>query len=149
MFIPKSRAVKVLQFGLASALGFVVAEAILIIGVIAIFRAVDVPGFAASSRTILGLDILAFGIGVTVAFAINEKVTFTRREVVGNGKKSRIYRWGKYQVASLFGNVIIVFVQLMLLGLISLSPVIGNVAGAIVSYPMTYALSTHFVWGSR
>jgi len=149
LFIPKSRAIKIFQFGLASALGFLVAEAILAIGVIAIFHAIDVPGFATSSRTILGLDILAFGIGVTVAFAINEKVTFTHQEEGSNGWKSRIYRWGKYQVASLIGNLIIVIVQLVLLGLVSLSPVIGSIAGAIVSYPMTYALSTYFVWGSR
>lgn len=47
------------------------------------------------------------------------------------------------------GNVITVLVQLMLLAMISLSPVFGNIIGAIVSYPLTYIVSMHFVWGIR
>ncbi|MDA4115619.1 MAG: hypothetical protein OK442_03570 [Thaumarchaeota archaeon] len=45
------------------------------------------------------------------------------------------------------GNVLIVAVQLTLLATISLSPVFGSVVGAVVSYPVTYAVSMHFVWG--
>jgi hypothetical protein len=52
----------------------------------------------------------------------------------------------RYQLASLLGNVLIVGVQFALLATISLSPVFGSVVGAIVSYPLTYAVSMRFVW---
>ncbi|HVB12096.1 MAG TPA: hypothetical protein VNE86_03110, partial [Nitrososphaerales archaeon] len=67
-------------------------------------------------------------------------------------KKGRVnwfVRWYKYQLAALLGNVVIVLVQLALLATISLSPVIGNVIGAVVSYPVTYFVSMRFVWGVR
>ena len=88
--------------------------------------------------------MLAFGVGVTAAFVINERVTVRAR---GDGRAGWLARWGKYQLASLLGNVLIVAVQLALLAAVSLSPVFGSIVGAVVSYPVTYAVSMHFVWG--
>ena len=47
------------------------------------------------------------------------------------------------------GNLGIAGVQLALLAGISLFPPIGGIVGAMASYPLTYALSMHFVWGVR
>ena len=137
---------RIARFAVASGTGFLIAEIILFLGVLLFYHTTKVPSVAYSSLTILGLNALAFGIGVTVAFTINERVTVKGRE---RRKKPAnwLVRWGKYQLASLLGNVIIVIIQLTLLATISLSPVAGNIIGAIASYPVTYAVSMRFVWG--
>jgi len=139
---------RVAKFGIASGIGFLVTEVILALGVIASYHTIEVPNLSHSSLTILGLDALAFGVGVTVAFEINERVTVKLHSQDGpRGHTAWLARWGKYQLASLLGNLVIVAVQLALLATVSLSPVLGSLAGAIVSYPITYAVSMHFVWG--
>jgi putative flippase GtrA len=139
---------RIAKFAAAVGLGFLVAEAILALGVMASYHTIEVPGFVHSSPTILGLDALAFGTGVTVAFIINEQVTIEhQRQQRSKGRASWFVRWCRYQLASLIGNVMIVGVQLALLAMISLSPILGTVIGAVVSYPLTYIVSMHFVWG--
>ncbi len=134
---------RIVKFALASSIGFLIAEAILVLGVLALYHTTKVPGITSSSLAILGLDALAFGVGVTAAFVINERVTVRGHH---RGGASWLVRWGKYQLAALLGNVLIVVVQLALLATISLSPVFGSVVGAVVSYPVTYAVSMYFVW---
>jgi putative flippase GtrA len=138
---------RVAKFAVASGVGFLVTEAILASGVMLLYHGTSVPANASSSPTLIGLNALAFGIGVTVAFIINERVT-----VKGEGEETRkgwtnwLVRWGKYQLAALLGNVVTVGVQLALLAAFSLSPIYGNIVGAIVSYPVSYVVSMRFVW---
>jgi len=140
-------ALRVVKFAVASGLGFVIAEAILVLGVITLYHTTKVPSFGDSSPTILGLDVMALGIGVTAAFMLNERVTVRGQgEERRRGRGNWLVRLGKYQLSSLLGNLLIVGVQLALLATISLSPVIGSVVGAVVSYPVTYAVSMAFVW---
>ncbi len=134
---------RIVKFALASGIGFLIAEAILILGVLELYHTTRVPAITSSSLAILGLDALALGVGVTAAFVINERVTVRGQ---GGGRASGLVRWGKYQLAALMGNVLIVVVQLALLATVSLSPVFGSVVGAVVSYPVTYAVSMYFVW---
>ena len=141
---------RIAKFAVASGIGFLIAEVILVLGVIFFYHTTQIPSVAFSSPTVLGLNALAFGTGVNAAFMINECVTV---KGLGNErKKGRVnwfVRWYKYQLAALLGNVVIVLVQLALLATISLSPVIGNILGAVVSYPVTYFVSMRFVWGVR
>ncbi len=39
-----------------------------------------------------------------------------------------------------------IMVQLLLLKEVSFPPILGNIVGAIVSFPVTYLLAVHFVW---
>jgi putative flippase GtrA len=141
---------RIVKFALATGTGFLVNEVILVLGVIAFYHSTEVPSLAHSSFTILGLDALALGIGDSVGFMINERAT-----VRGQGEQRRkghvnwFVRWCKYQLAALLGNLVIVGVQLGLFATILLSPVFGNIVGAIVSYPVTYIISMRFVWGVR
>lgn len=138
---------RIAKFALASGIGFLIAEAIVILGVVAFYHSTQVPSLAYSSPALLGLDALAFGAGATAAFIINERVTVRGQgEGARRGVASWIVRLCKYQLASLLGNVLIVGVQLALLATISLSPVFGSVVGAVVTYPVTYAVSMRFVW---
>lgn len=56
-------------------------------------------------------------------------------------------RFLKFQAVSESGNVGIVLVQLLLLATLSVTPLVGTVVGAIVTYPMVYMISIWFVWG--
>ncbi len=141
---------RVVRFAVASGTGFLVNEAVVVLGVLVLYHSIRVPSFGSSSLSILELDAIALGIGDTVAFLINERVT-----VRGQGeerRKGRLHwsvRWGEYQLTSLLGNVMIVGVQLAFLATLSLSPVFGNVIGAVVSYPVTYVVSMRYVWRVR
>jgi putative flippase GtrA len=134
---------RIVKFAIATGLGFLFAEGILVLGVFLLYHTIEVPGLS-SSPTILGLDALALGAGSTFAFLVNERVTVTKRD--SRTSASWPVRWVKYQFAKLLGNIIIVVVQLALLAAVSLSPVFGSIVGAVVSYPVTYAVSMRLVW---
>lgn len=135
---------RVVKFAMATGTGFIVNESILVTGLFATYRTTHIPGFQISSLPILGLDVLALGTGDTVAFLINERVTVKDSE--RKGKLNWLTRWGKYQMAAFMGNAMIASVQLTLLATTSLYPAVGSIVGAMVSYPVTYVVSMHFVW---
>jgi putative flippase GtrA len=134
---------RIVKFAIATGLGFLVAEAVLVLGVIALYHTWTVPGLS-ESPTILGLDALGLGVGSTAAFLLNERVTVTKQD--SRTSASWPVRWVKYQLAKLLGNILVVVVQLALLATVSLSPIYGSIVGAILSYPVTYAVSMVFVW---
>jgi len=138
---------RVAKFAIATGIGFLVVEAILALGTLILFSGTKVPSNDYSSPKILGLNALAFGIGVTVSFFLNER--FTVRNQGGqrvSDAKSVLVRLLKTQLAFLFGNLVMIGVQLFLLAEFNLTPAIGNIIGAIVSYPVTYFTSMRFVW---
>jgi len=136
------------KFGIAGIIGFLVAEAIITFGVLLIYGNVNVPGTAYSSLTLLELNIIAFAIGVTVGFFVNERIT-VRNQGEQRSKKSKrsvIVRLLKFQGVYAAGNAVTIGVQLALLAAISLSPILGNIAGAIVAFPLSYFISMRYVW---
>jgi putative flippase GtrA len=80
---------RVAKFAVANGIGFLIAEVILVLGVLIFYHTTKVPSVAYSSPTILGLNALAFGIGVTVAFIINERVTVRGQVEEGRLRKGR------------------------------------------------------------
>ncbi|MGD1055450.1 MAG: GtrA family protein [Nitrososphaerales archaeon] len=136
------------KFAMVSGIGFLVSEAILTVEVLAFYHATKVPGVASASVTILGMDVVAFGVGVTVAFFLNERFTAAvPDEQRARDGKSVLFRWAKYQLVALLGNAIIIGVQLALLGEFSLSPLAGVIIGAAISFPVSYVVSMRLVWG--
>lgn len=144
--------IRVAKFGVATGAGFLVIEAILILGMILFYHTMQVPSIAFSSPIILGLTALAFGVGATASFVVNERVTFRDKTKSRRKAKTQAHwlaRWSKFQLACLFGNVTIIVLQLVLLATISLSPAFGHILGSLVTYPVTYVISSHFVWEIR
>jgi putative flippase GtrA len=135
------------KFGIAGAVGFLVAEAIIIIGLYVIYGRANIPSTIYSSPVLLVLNIVAFVIGVTVGFFINEQITVKN---VGDqrqkGVKNTSIRLLKFQAVYAIGNAITIGVQLGLLDAFSLSPAIGNIIGAIVAFPVSYFFSMRIVW---
>src|SRR5487761_1654838 len=132
----------------AGIIGFLVAEAIITFGVLVLYGNANVPGATYSSLTLLELNIIAFAIGVTVGFFVNEHITVRnqREQRSRKGKRSVIGRLLEFQGVYAAGNVITIGVQLALLAAITLSPVLGNIVGAIVAFPLSYFISMRYVW---
>ncbi len=133
------------KFGIATAIGFLITEVILTLGVYIVYHTFSVPSADSFTPTLLELNAIAFGIGVSVAFFLNEKVT-VNKQAAHKGAKNTIVALLKYQLVSLAGNLLTVGVQLALLRNLSVPPTLGNIVGALVSFPLTYFVSMKLVW---
>jgi putative flippase GtrA len=137
----------VAKYGIAVATGFLVTELILTAGVFAVYHTLSVPSIDSFTPTLLELNALAFGIGVTVAFFLNEKISAEHQEVRGgSGAWNTTVRLLKFQLVSLAGNLVTIGVQLVLLRAFGIPPTLGNIVGAIVAFPISYFVSMKIVW---
>ena len=134
---------KAIKFGMAGIVGFIVAEIIIILGLLVIYGNTSVPSEIYSSSTLLGLNITAFVIGVAVGFFINERITI---KISGKGHWNTIIRLFKFELVYALGNAITIGIQILLLKSYSLSPALGNIIGAIVAFPASYLISMRVVW---
>jgi len=89
------------------------------------------------------LDVLSLVIGVSASFVVNERITV---HVPEGEDVSRFKRFLKFQAVSGVGNVGIIVVQLVLLAILEISPLIGTIIGAVVTYPLVYFISIKYVW---
>ena len=137
---------KIGTFGISSGIGFVVAESILTIGVLLIFGSIKVKTDVYESPALLLLDIFALSVGVTVSFFINQ-TSFKWAELIDptHALFSRLLR---FQLVSWGGNALIIGVQLLLLREFSISPSVGSIIGALVTFPIAYLFSMRYVWKS-
>ncbi|HUI22874.1 MAG TPA: GtrA family protein [Nitrososphaerales archaeon] len=133
------------QFGLAGIVGFLALEAILVAGLYAIYGSPSLPSNFVSSPGLLALDVFASVVGVVVGFFVNERTT-VRMMHWRKGWKDTLARLAKFEGAYALGSAITIAVQLALLAWLTLSPAVGNIVGAIVAYPVSYAISMRFVW---
>jgi putative flippase GtrA len=138
---------KLAKFGIASVTGFLVAELLLTLGVLLLFRKWSPPGDAYSSPVFLALDVGVLGFGVFVAFLINERFTVKVEPAGKNGaSKSWAARMLKFEGVNAVGNVAVLVVQFALFATLSVAPVVGSVVGSIAAYPITYLISMRLVW---
>ncbi len=133
------------KFGVAGVVGFLALEAILVVGLYALYGRADVPSEVASSPSLLALDIFASAMGVVVGFFVNEKTT-VRGSVPRKGAGSTLVRLVKFEGVYALGSTITIGIQLALLAAVGLSPAVGNMAGAVAAYPVSYFISMRVVW---
>jgi len=138
--------VKTLRFAIAGAAGFVVTEVVLTIGLLVFFGKLSIPHASFASPALLGLDVLSLLIGVSASFLVNERITVHVPKTVKGEEGKRLKRFLKFQAVSGIGNTGIVAVQLALLATVELSPLLGTVMGAVVTYPAVYYISIRYVW---
>jgi putative flippase GtrA len=135
------------KFGVAGAIGFLVAEGFIIAGLYALYGKTSIPSEIYASPALLGLNIVAFAVGVTVGFFVNEQITVRDvRPRSSNSLKSLLIRLLKFQGVYALGNAVTIGVQLLLLRSFSLNPALGNIAGAVVAFPVSYFFSMKIVW---
>jgi len=137
----------VVRFGIAAGIGFLIAEAITALGLFELYGRFTAPNDAYSSPGFLSIDVAALALGVAVSFFLNERITvdFDRTMNVG-ALHSLPARLLKFEGVNALGNLTLLMVQFILFWTLSLTPVVGNLVGAVVSYPVTYLVSMRFVW---
>jgi len=138
--------VKRIRFAIAGAVGFVVTEVVLTTGLLVFFGRLSIPHASFASPALLGLDILSLVIGVSASFIVNERITVHIPKIMKGEGANRFKRFLKFQAVSGVGNIGIVVVQLLLLATLELSPLLGTIAGALVTYPPVYYISVRYVW---
>jgi putative flippase GtrA len=137
--------VKTLRFAIAGVMGFGVTEAVLTVGLLVRYGRLTVPHASFSSLELLSLDALSLVVGVSASFVINERITVkVRRATQESG--NRLRRFLKFQVVSGVGNTGVVITQLILLTALAVSPLLGTLVGAVVTYPIVYFISIRYVW---
>ena len=144
-FEKKYGAVKTFRFAIAGILGFGVTEAVLTVGLLLLYGKLGIPHESFSSPGLLVLDILSLVVGVSASFVINERITVNVPRAT-DARTSRFRRFMKFQAVSGVGNAGIIVVQLLLLAVLEISPLLGSIVGAIVTYPIVYFISIHYVW---
>jgi putative flippase GtrA len=135
------------KFAIGSAVGFFDTLIILTIGTYLLYGTLSAPHSAFSSPHFIALNILAFVIGVTVAFFINETlIVRLEGRKVSYDVISTANRLGKFQLIFLAGNLVMVAIQLLLLKTFSVPPVLGTIVGAVFAFPISYFFSMRFIW---
>ncbi|MDA4130591.1 MAG: GtrA family protein [Thaumarchaeota archaeon] len=135
---------KIGTFGISSGIGFLVAEAILTAGAYFIFGSIKVKTFLSPSPGLLALDIFAFSIGVTVSFFINQ-TSFKWAELI-EPTHALFRRLLRFQLVSWGSNALIIGIQLLLWREFFLSPFVGNIVGALATFPLAYLFSMRYIW---
>jgi putative flippase GtrA len=138
--------VKRIRFAIAGGVGFVVTEVILTVGLLVFFGRLSLPHASFASPALLGLDVLSLVIGVSASFVVNERITVHVPKAAKGEGTTRFKRLLKFQAVSGIGNIGIVVVQLVLLATLELSPLLGTIVGALVTYPPVYYISIRYVW---
>ncbi len=138
--------VKTFRFAVAGALGFGVTEAVLTLGLLLLYGRLGVPQASYSSLELLSLDIVSLVVGRLGILLHQRTDNGHRAERCDGGVRSRLHRFLKFQAVSGVGNTGIVIVQLLLLTAFGLSPLVGTVVGALVTYPVVYFISIKYVW---
>jgi putative flippase GtrA len=135
---------KIVTFGISSGIGFLVAEVILTVGTFFTFGSIKIKNPLSPSPTLLAIDIFALSVGVTVSFFINQ-TSFKWAELI-DPAHALIRRFMKFQLVSWGGNALIIGVQLLLWREFSLSLTVGNILGALATFPLAYLFSMRYVW---
>ncbi len=140
-------AFRVAKFATGSGIGFLDSEIVLALGTYLLYRQLSPPRGAFFSPLFIAINVIAFVVGVTVAFFINESLIAR-----GEGRKisysfrSVLVRLGKFQLIFLAGNLVMVAVELILLKSFGFPAELGLILGAIVSFPISYFFSMNFIW---
>ena len=123
------------KFVIAGGSGFLTAELILFIGL-------RLAGIA----YLVEINIVAAILSVTLGFFINEYWTSRNEGNHEGGYLGLSTRLVKFQLIYALGNVVSILTQLFLVYTFGISPLIGNVFGAIAALPVNYAISMILVW---
>jgi putative flippase GtrA len=141
---------RIAKFAAGSAVGFLDTEVILATGTFALYGRLSAPQSAFYSTAFWFLNIIAFVIGVSVAFFVNESLLLRNGDrKISYDLKNTLRRLTKFQLIFLAGNLVMIGIQMVLLKKFSIPPIGGNVIGSIVSFPISYFFSVHFVWQTK
>lgn len=93
------------------------------------------------------IDAYSFFTAVLVEFIINEHWTTRNEGRHEGGFNGFIIRLFTFELLNLLGNIVTLSVQYALLFFFGLSPLIGNLIGSGLAFPVNYYLQMKNVWG--
>ena len=138
--------VKTFRFAIAGAVGFGVTEIVLTIGLLVFYGKLSIPHASFASPALLGLDVLSL-VDRRLGFLPRQRTNYSSRAEDCKGRRGeQVQRFLKFQAVSGVGNIGIVVVQLVLLATLEVSPLLGTIVGAVVTYPVVYYISIRYVW---
>lgn len=123
------------KFLIAGGSGFLTAEFILFLGL----RLVGVS-------YLVEINIVAAILSVTLGFFINEYWTSRNEGNHDGGYFGLSIRLVKFQLIYALGNVVSILTQLFFYYILHVTPLIGNIFGAIAALPVNYVISMILVW---
>jgi putative flippase GtrA len=132
------------RFAAASLIGFLVTELVLSLGLFALYGRFTLPRTTFPAAGLIVLDVVSLTVGVSVSFLINERMTFRPHDLEAVGSRSA--RYLKFQAVCWTGNLGIIAIQFLLLAALGVSPVLGELAGTVITFPLVYLISTRSVW---
>ncbi|MEM3676141.1 MAG: GtrA family protein, partial [Thermoplasmataceae archaeon] len=95
---------------------------------------------------IIPTDVVAFVSGVALEFFLNEHWTTRNIGFHGGNSIGKLVRLFKFELLNAFGNALVIFVQFMLLVWLAIHPLIGNIIGSGLAFPLNYYLQMRSVW---
>jgi putative flippase GtrA len=141
-----ARAFQAAKLATGSGIGFLDSEIVLALGTYLLYGKLSASPNAFYSLNFLFLNIAAFVIGVSVAFFVSDALILQNPLRRRTGIRKTLEKLGKFQLIFLVGNLMMITAEILLLKELALPPVLGMIIGALVSFPISYYFSMHFVW---
>lgn len=130
-----SNLIRVSKFSAVSIGSFGLEEAILAGGIY---------GFGFSY--IIPVNIAAVFFSVAAGFLANEWWTVRHEGDHTGARRGLLIRLAKFEIVYAAGSAVGIIVQLLIYYRFGINPVIANIAGALVAYPVNYVISLLYVW---
>lgn len=123
------------KYSLSGFLGFLVLEALTFAGLLTI-----------GSKYLILIDFYSFFFAILVEFFVNEHWTTRREGDHLGGKKGLAVRLLRFEVLNVIGNLITFSVEFALFSFFGLNPLIGNLIGSWIAFPVNYYMQMKNVW---
>ena len=90
---------------------------------------------------------ISFLIGVAIEYMINEFWTTREAGIHSGSFKGILTRLVKFEFINMGGTILSISIQYVLFAIFNLEPLIGNLIGSAVSFPVNYYLQMKNTWG--
>lgn len=98
---------------------------------------------------IIPVNVAAVFFSVAFDFMLNEHWTVRHEGYHGGGLRGLIFRLFRHEMVYAAGSAVGIIVQLLIFYYFGINPVLANIGGALVAYPMNYVISMFIVWKIR
>ena len=98
------------------------------------------------SEYLVIIDLYSFFLAILVEFLINEHWTTRSEGDHRGGRRGFFYRLMRFELLNVFGNLVTFSVEFGLFRFFNLSPLIGNLIGSGLAFPVNYYLQMKNVW---
>ena len=124
------------KYSISGFVGFLTLELLTLMGLVSI-----------GSGYLILIDFYSFFFAILVEFILNEHWTTRKEGNHGGGKAGFLYRLLRFELLNVLGNLVTFGVEFSLFRFFNLNPLIGNLIGSGLAFPVNYYLQMKNVWG--